>query len=94
MITDAKTAEAYEKKLRSTLIFRNADSFGRVCIDVLLIVIAMSSSILVYFFLLFTHTVPRYVLGRVDQPPAIDIPPKTYPLWFGNIPNEDVHCSA
>ena len=91
MITDAKTAEAYEKKLRSTLIFRNADSFCRVCIDVLLIVIAMSSSILLF---LFTHTVPRYVLGRVDQPPAIDIPPKTYPLWFGNIPNEDVHCSA
>ena len=49
MITDAKTAEAYEKKLRSTIIFRNAVSFCRVCIDVLLIVIAMSSSILLFF---------------------------------------------
>ena len=34
MITDTKTAAAYEKKLTSTLIFRNAVSFCRVCIVV------------------------------------------------------------
>ena len=34
MITDTKTAAAYEKKLTSTLIFRNILSFCRVCIVV------------------------------------------------------------
>ena len=31
-ITDDKTAAVYKKKLRSTVIFRNAISFCRVCI--------------------------------------------------------------
>jgi len=78
VITDDMTAAAYEKKLRSTVIFRNLESFCWVCTE------AMQCC---NYLQLVSLTVSGYILGGIFQLSAVDIPSRTGSLWLNDFPH-------
>lgn len=88
----------YDKVLRSTLIYKYAESFSRVSLDLYTCVccarvaclwcLAIQWSLWTHLCCVVCILVSWHILGGVLQPPTLVLCPQEDSLWHSNIQNE------
>ena len=81
-LTSPTAIQAYEKALKATLIYRNAESYCRVS----------NNGFSFYNKQAHLPLVSRYFLDWVLQPSAAHLPSQTYSFWLHNLQDENESC--
>ena len=83
-LTDPAAIQAYEKALKATLIYKNAESYCRVSNFERFILRRVEQVIL--------SLVSGYFLDRVVQPSVAHLPSQTYSFWLHHLQDENEPC--